>query len=109
MSIYRALLRSGPKYFISAVVAITSITGFGLWWFLRKPTTSGNHPIPQSAIVDNSAKVALIESKATRLLLVDNDLYDIETGELVFKGWLKEGMPGKLFWEPDSKTVLAQY
>ncbi len=109
MSIYRALLRSGPKYFISAVVAITSIAGFGLWWFLRKPTASGNHPIPPPAIVDNSAKVALIESKATRLLLVDNDLYDPETGEMVFKGWLKEDMPGKLFWEPDSKTMLAQY
>lgn len=107
--IYRALLRSGPKYLISAIVAVGSVTGFCLWWFLRKSATSENHPAPPPAIVDNSAKLALIESKPERLLLVDNDLYDLDTGDVIFKSWLQDRMPAKLFWEPDSKTMLAQY
>ena len=48
-------------------------------------------------------------SKPGRLLLVDNDLYDIDTGALIFKHWLKEEMPQRLFYDAAAKKFLAQY
>lgn len=111
---FRRLLQSGPKYFIAAVVILTSITGFGLWLVFRtrKPTPQAMEKAVAVAVAvaeDNSAKLGKIEANVERLILADNDLYDIGTGELLAREWLKNGMPTRLWWEAPSKTFLAQY
>ena len=105
-----AIIRQFPKYvFVLAVLAVS--TGlFVLWWFTRSPGVSARDreaAVAQAAA--RKAKAARAESRVASLLVVDNDLYDIETGELFFQNWLKHGMPEKLFFEPETKTVLGRY
>lgn len=104
-------LRSFPKVVI--VIGMISISTIG--FFVWRVTYRARHILdalnqPHSVPVeDMRPKIAKVEIGHERMLLVDNDLYDLESGELLFRGWLKEGMPEKLFWERDSKTVLAEY
>jgi hypothetical protein len=103
-----AFIKRLPKLALVFGLIIGSTIAFGVWWFthgIKKAIYEG-HAVPAE---DIGPKLALVASKPERLLLVDNDLYDLDTGALIFKGWLKAGMPAKLFWEADSKTVLAQY
>ena len=62
------------------------------------------------AVEDIGPKLALVEAKHDRLILVDNDLYDLDSGAVIFKSWLKEGMPQKLFYDGlTQRQFVAQY
>lgn len=103
-----ALLKRVPKYALVAIVIVGSTVAFGVWWFMHsaKKAFYEGHPVPAE---DIGNKLAAIEEKRGRLLLVDNDLYDLDSGAVIFKGWLKEGMPQKLFYDVNAKKFLAQY
>jgi hypothetical protein len=103
-----AWLRKAPKVALVLAIIVGSTLIFGIWWI--------RHRAEQKAVItapvifeDNSRKVGRIEAAPEHMLFVDNDLYDVDTGERLFRNWLKDGEPRKLFWEPDTKTVLAQY
>jgi len=107
----RRFFQTVPKYAFAALIFLIGIGSFAFWMLKNKveapaPTTA---PLVAEKPVDNSAKVARIESGFGSLVLADNDLYDLESGELLFPKWLKHGMPQKLFWEATTKTLLAQY
>jgi hypothetical protein len=102
-------VRQFPKYALVFAVIIGSTAAFLVWritYRARHRLNAFSQPLP---VEDLRPKMAKVEADHDRMILVDNDLYDVETGELVFKSWLKEGMPVKQFWQADSKTVLAQY
>ena len=107
------LIRQFPKFALALGIILASIVVLFVWQVSRaskRPATAARSssaatPAPE----DNSAKLALIESKPFHLLLVDNDLYDVDDGTLLFKSWLKEGMPQKLFYDEKAKKFLAQY
>ncbi|MGB8168460.1 MAG: hypothetical protein WCF18_13265 [Chthoniobacteraceae bacterium] len=103
------LIRNAPKYSVAALLFVVPAALLAFWWFTRTPPARPGVPIPTPAPVDVSDEVAKVKLNHGRLVLADNDLYDSETGKLIFTGWLKEGMPVKLFWEKETATVLAQY
>ena len=51
----------------------------------------------------------MIEGREGRLLVVDNDLYDLDSGAVLATGWLEKGMPEKLFYDSETKKFIAQY
>ena len=101
-------VRQFPKFFVAFVLVVAGV-GILFVWNVRRAAREAAARVRPAVIEDIKAKVAVVEAKHERLILADNDLYDIETGELIFKNWLKKGEPIKLFWEPESKTFLAQY
>jgi hypothetical protein len=103
-------LRRAAKLTIAVALIVGSTLAFGVWWFTRSPKALVVQQISnQHQQEDIGKRVAQAEAAMGRLVMVDNDLFNVETGELIFANWLKHGMPFKIFWEPDSKTVLAQY
>lgn len=101
-------LRSVPKFVFALAVVVASLALL-FFWNVRRSVRQTAARIQPAQVEDNTARQALVASKPLRLLLVDNDLYDLDTGAIIFKNWLQDGMPGKLFWEAGSKTMLAEY
>lgn len=102
-------LRQFPKFVLVIAVIVLSTIAFLIWratYRARHMLDAFNRPLP---VEDLRPKISEVEGGHEHMLLVDNDLYDLETGKLVFKNWLTKGMPGKLFWERDAKTLLAEY
>lgn len=60
-------------------------------------------------VVDIGPQLALLESKRGRVLLVDNDIYDLDTGKMIFSNWLKDGIPLRLFYDLPGKKFVARY
>jgi len=105
-----ALIRRFPKFIVVAVVLIGSTTLFGIWWFTHSPRKlADDHAAEIQQEQDTARKVAEIEAKMGHLILADNDLYNVDTGELIFQNWLSEGMPLKLSYDAPSKKLVARY
>lgn len=101
-------IKKFPKYVLVAGVLVGSTIAFGIWWFAhtaKKPST-----IPQVELAkDTRTTLALIEEKPDHLLLVDNDLYDLDTGKLLFSNWLAHAGPNALFYDAAKKKIIARY
>jgi len=108
---FRKLFATVPKYAFAALILLVGIGSLAFWLLKKKVEvpTAAPGPVVVEKTFDNSAKIARIESGFGSLVLADNDLYDVESGELLFPKWLKRGMPHKLFWEAATKTLIAQY
>ncbi len=101
-----ALAKQFPKYALVAGIIVGSTTLFGMWWLLhRGKNTAAAKPVT----VDITRQLSLIASKPERLLLVDNDLYDLDNGQPVFKKWLKHSAPLRLFFDGKEKKLIARY
>jgi hypothetical protein len=102
-------VRAFPKFALVFTLIVGSTVAFGVWWLVLRPFRSldwGGHRV----VEDIRPKLAKLEAKQGRLLLVDNDLYEVDTGTLIFKSWLqKHGMPQKLFQDGQTKKFIAQY
>jgi hypothetical protein len=101
-------IRAFPKFALVFILIAGSTAAFGVWWFVLRPFSSLNWGGPR-VVEDIGPKLAQVEAKPGRLLLVDNDLYEIDTGTLIFKDWLKNGMPQRLFHDSGTKRFIAQY
>lgn len=102
-------IRTFPKFVLVFTLIVGSTVAFGVWWFVLRPFSGLNWGGPR-VVEDIRPKLAKLEAKQGRLLLVDNDLYEVDTGTLIFKNWLqKHGMPKRLFQDGQSKKFIAQY
>jgi hypothetical protein len=102
-------IRAFPKFALVFTLIVGSTVAFGVWWFVLRPFSSLNWGGPR-VVEDIGPKLAKLEAKQGRLLLVDNDLYEVDTGTLIFKSWLqRHGMPQKLFQDGQTKKFIAQY
>lgn len=106
-------VKAFPKFALVFVVLVGSTVAFGIWWFMfrtPKSTIQSSNPIRATTPVEDiGPKLALVEAKHDRLILVDNDLYDLDTGAVIFKHWLEKDMPERLFYDGDTKKLIAQY
>ena len=104
------ILKAFPKYVIAIGVVVLSTGLFGVWWWLKRPITHKNSPktdpIP-AVVTSTKAKAEALPAKLGWLALVGSDLYDISTGELIFKNWLK-GIPLRVFYYPESRNLMVQ-
>lgn len=102
-------IRAFPKFVLVFTLIVGSTVAFGVWWFVLRPFSSLNWGGPR-VVEDIGPKLAKLEAKQGRLLLVDNDLYEVDTGTLIFKSWLqKHGMPKRLFQDGQTRKFIAQY
>ncbi len=101
------LIRQFPKFALVAVVILGSTALFAFWWVSRpfKRGIAG----PSAPVEDVAPKMARIEARPNSVLLVDNDLYDLDTGGVIFNGWLKEGIPLALFYDSQNGKIMARY
>jgi hypothetical protein len=102
-------LRKAPKYlFVLTVIGVSSVL-FGWWWFTR-PKPAGTPSATAPPVVDLRAGFAeKLNGKTGRLLLVDNDLYDVADGKLLIARWLEKGMPWKLTHDAATNSFTAIY
>jgi hypothetical protein len=104
-------LRQFPKFIIAGLIIAGSLTVLFVW----KARHASEQTVVPAALVlppqvkDTKAQEAQVEYNHERLILVDNELYDIDTGAVVFKAWLAKEMPERLFYDADSKKLIAQY
>ncbi|MGC3992046.1 MAG: hypothetical protein QM796_20605 [Chthoniobacteraceae bacterium] len=104
------LVRRFPKFFIVATIFIASTGLFGWWWLFRSPKkVREENADAANQRAETAAKVALVQSKIEHLILADNDLYDLDSGQLIFKSWLADGMPFTLSYDSASKKLVAHY
>lgn len=100
------VIRAFPKYAIVVGVIVISTALFGLWWYLRQPKQSqGSQASAKAAEVQKKAQS--LPEKLGWLALVGTDLYNIQTGELLFPAWLR-GVPQRVFYHPESNRLLVQ-
>ena len=101
---WRTLFQSFPKYAIALAVVIVSTGIFGLWWVMR-----GSPAKPQASkpAQGRTEKAAVLPQKLDHLALVGPDLYDIQSGELLFRNWLR-GTPQRVFYHPGGNHILVQ-
>ncbi|WP_395745109.1 hypothetical protein [Prosthecobacter sp.] len=104
------ILKAFPKYVIALGVVVLSTGLFGIWWWLKRPApykeSTKTGPVP-ALVASTKAKADALPAKLGWLALVGSDLYDISTGELLFKNWLK-GIPLRVFYYPESRNLMVQ-
>lgn len=100
------IFKQFPKYAFIALVIVGSTVAFVGWWFVHGLQKAWDKP---GRVEDIGPKLALLESKQGRLLLVDNDLYELDGGKLIFRNWLKEQTPERLFYDSTAKKFIAKY
>ena|ERR1043166_4759984 len=90
----RRFLRSAPKIFIALAVIIASVTTLVIWKIRR-----GANSIFAGLFAPGKPTIRrepLIEGREGRLLLVDNDLYDLDSGAVLATRWLEKNMPERV-------------
>jgi hypothetical protein len=103
----RRFLRSAPKIFIALAVIVASVTTLVIWKIRRGANSmfAGLFAPGKPTI----RREPLIEGREGRLLLVDNDLYDLDSGAVLAMRWLEKNMPERLFYDRSAKKFIAQY
>jgi hypothetical protein len=103
----RRFLRAAPKLFIAVAVIVASITILVIWKIRQAKRSFFNGLFAPAEQVKRREPV--IEGREGRLLLVDNDLYDLDSGAVLATKWLEKNMPEKLFFDASAKKFIAQY
>ncbi len=102
------ILKAFPKYAIALGVVLLSTGLFGAWWFFKRTMPRWEFAKPDPAVVAEIKKKAdALPEKLGWLALVGGDLYDISTGEVIFKNWLR-GIPMRVFYYPESRHLMVQ-
>ncbi|MDZ4405312.1 hypothetical protein [Prosthecobacter sp.] len=102
------ILKAFPKYAIAIGVVLLSTGLFGAWWFFKRTMPRWEFAKPDPAVVAEIKKKAEeLPDKLGWLALVGGDLYDISTGEVIFKNWLR-GIPMRVFYYPESRHLMVQ-
>jgi hypothetical protein len=102
------IFKAFPKYAIALGVVVLSTGLFGAWWFFKRSMPRWEFAKPDPAVVAEIKKKAdSLPDKLGWLALVGTDLYDISTGELIFKNWLR-GIPLRVFYYPESRHLMVQ-
>ena len=104
---FRRFLRSAPKLFIALAVIVASVTTLVIWKIHQARRSFLNALFAPGETVKKREPV--IEGREGRLLLVDNDLYDLDSGAVLATNWLEKGMPEILFYDGAAKKFIAKY
>ena len=103
-------IKAFPK--VALVIGVIGIsTAIFSWWWLFGTPEKREQAVVQETIAKEvlAEKVAVVEERIDRLFLADDDLYDVETGEVLFKDWISEDRPKHLFYDKESKKLLATF
>ncbi|MCW0220400.1 MAG: hypothetical protein OJI67_18885 [Prosthecobacter sp.] len=103
-------IKAFPKLALVLGVIGISTALFAWWWLKGTPEKREQAQLKETIAKEEVAqKVAVVEERIDRLFLADDDLYDVETGEVLFKDWISEDRPKDLFYDKASKKLLATF
>ncbi len=103
-------IKAFPKVALVLGVIGISTAIFSWWWLFGTPEKREQAVVQETKAKEVLAeKVAVVEERIDRLFLADDDLYDVETGEVLFKDWISEDRPKHLFYDKESKKLLATF
>lgn len=109
MSAWR-LIKQFPKYLIVIGVVMTATVLFGFWWYFRFSFLRKDNTEAEKARQAKIEEVAVtLPAKVGHLLLADGDLYDLDSGRLLLKQWLKEKQPLKLYYDEEFQKMIGRY
>jgi hypothetical protein len=106
------LIKAFPKYAIALAAFVITTGLFAYWWYFLRPASDHLQNLQKNDVARGEEvghKVALLPAKMGWLVQVEDDLYDINTGELIFKNWLGGETPLKLMFDSASSKVIARF
>jgi hypothetical protein len=109
------MMKAFPKAFVVVSVLVGSTVLFTLWWVFGRsepvvPQATDKTPQPTPAVVDTSNEAAAgIPEKIDHLLMIDDDLWDIEAGELLMADWLEGDLPNTLSYDEETQSLIGQF
>ncbi len=105
----KGLMLRFPKWALVVGVIVGSTAFFAFWWFTRSVKQAVYASRLTAPVEDVAPKLMAMEAHPERLLLVDDDLYDVETGTLLFKNWLRGAAPLALYYDAKARKIIARY
>ncbi len=104
------LIKQFPKYAVVLGVIIVSTGLFGFWWYFRRPSPVVQTPptdvAPAKPAEDSGEKIA---QRIEHLILANDDLIDIESGEVVAKNWLNGDRPLKIWFDEQNRKIIGRF
>lgn len=97
------VIKQFPKFLLVFVVLVGSTFWFWWWWNHRVTATPQVQQVPTPV----EEKAPDLASRVGRLFVANGDLYDVDTGEVVIKRWLKGDAPLRLWFEPVSGKIIG--
>jgi hypothetical protein len=103
-------IKSLPKVALIVGVFVVSTGLFLYWYYFRSPekmllnmlTQQQNEKVVQEQAVK-------VEQHIGRVVLLDDDVYDLDTGEPIFQRWLRDGTPLRVYYDAENKKMVAFY
>ncbi len=115
-----SLWRKFPKWALAAAIVVVSTGLFAFWWFFLYPRwrsspgtpSASTAPAPGPPAPDEweqrAARAETLPDHMGSLVVAGNDLYDIQTGELIFKNWLSGGCPPLLYYDAANRKIIGR-
>jgi hypothetical protein len=104
----RKFLGKLTKGFIAFAVIAASLVILLVWKLGLWPFRGWGGGLGSSSAAVRYVEPA-IKGRESQLLLVDKDIYDAGSGELLAKGWLHEEMPVRIYFDSKAKKFIARY
>lgn len=103
-------IKSLPKVALVLGVLIASTCMFAWWWYFRSPVRREENRVWQEHKQEEVRKtVAEVDTRMGHLLLIDDDLFDLDAGRVYFQHWLSGGVPRQLYFDAETKKLIAFY
>ncbi len=103
-------IRQLPKLALVVGVLVVSTALFAYWYYFRSPEQMLLKMLTQKrdekVIHEQAIKV---EQHIGRVVLLDDDVYDLDTGEPIFRHWLRDGTPLRVYYDAENKKMVAFY
>ena len=112
------MLKAFPKAFVVVAVFVGSTLLFSLWWWFGggKTQEAEAKPLemPQAAETsrvdqDRQARVPKIPRLIESLVVMNGDLFNAATGEVVIEDWLKGEAPVKLVYDAPQQKFIGKF
>ena len=104
------LIKSLPKVALVLGVLLASTGMFAWWWYFHSPVRREENRVWQEHKQEEVRKtVAEVDTRMGHLLLIDDDLFDLDAGRVFFQHWLSGGVPKQLYFDAETKKLIAFY
>src|SRR5436190_76735 len=97
------LIKQFPKFLLVFVVLVGSTFWFRWWWTHRTSARAVPAPLPPNAFAEKAPDLV---SRIGRLLVANGDLYDVDTGEVLARKWIKGESPFRFWFDSVSGKII---
>lgn len=113
-------LKAFPKAFVIVSVLVLSTGLFGFWWWFgggqtTPPADIAAPPAPSTTTAereepnDRAQIASTLPERVGNLLLINRDLYDVESEELLIENWLNGAEPLAIFFDEKQQKFIGKF